>query len=72
MREFQPEARSDDPVREICRHAAEHDFDLICLAERKRSRAGKALFGSVTQDVRLSEDRPVLVCGDGSADSSAA
>ncbi|WP_121743130.1 universal stress protein [Natronorubrum halophilum] len=68
MREFQPEARSGDPVRDICHHAAEHDFDQIFLAGQKRSRAGKALFESVTQDVRLSEDRPVLVCGDGPDD----
>lgn len=67
--EFQLEERSGDPVEEIRRHAAEHDSDLICLAGRKRSPAGKALFGSVTQDVILSEDRPVLVCGDGPDDS---
>ncbi|UHQ98787.1 hypothetical protein HYG81_22805 (plasmid) [Natrinema zhouii] len=30
--EFQLEARSGDSVKEIRRHAAEHDSDLICLA----------------------------------------
>ncbi|MFC6719254.1 universal stress protein [Natrialbaceae archaeon GCM10025810] len=63
--EYQLEERSGDPAKEIPRHAAEHDVDLICLAGRKRSPAGKALFGSVTQSVILSVDRPVLVCGDG-------
>nr|WP_276414161.1 universal stress protein [Halomicroarcula sp. XH51] len=34
---------------------------MIVLAGRKRSPAGKALFGSVTQDVILGTDRSVLV-----------
>lgn len=70
--EFQLEERSGDPVKEIRRHAAEHDSDLICLAGRKRSPAGKALFGSVTQDVILSVDRPVLVCGGDGDDATEA
>jgi len=47
----------------ILRYAEEHDVDQICMGGRKRSPAGKALFGSVTQDVILGTDRPVLVCG---------
>ncbi|ARS89564.1 universal stress protein [Natrarchaeobaculum aegyptiacum] len=55
--------RSGEPGEEILTHAAENDVDLICLAGRKRSPTGKALFGSVTQDVILGTDRPVLIAG---------
>ena len=54
---------SGDPGSEILRYAAEYDVDQICVGGRKRSPAGKALFGSVTQDVILGTHRPVLVCG---------
>ncbi|SDY08816.1 universal stress protein [Halobellus clavatus] len=48
---------------EILRFADEYDVDQICVGGRKRSPTGKALFGSVTQDVILGTHRPVLVCG---------
>lgn len=54
---------SGDPVTEIVETAQEYDIDVIYLAGRKRSPAGKVLFGSVTQGVALSTDRPVLICG---------
>ncbi|WP_324664383.1 universal stress protein [Haloarcula sediminis] len=54
---------SGDPAEEILKHAKEHDVDQVCVGGRKRSPAGKALFGSVTQDVILGTNRPVLVCG---------
>jgi nucleotide-binding universal stress UspA family protein len=54
---------SGDPAKEVLRHAEERDVDQICVGGRKRSPAGKALFGSVTQDVILGTERPVLVCG---------
>lgn len=61
------EESSGDPGRAIIDLADERDADLICVAGRKRSPAGKALFGSVTQDVFLGTDRPVLlVSADGS------
>jgi len=53
---------SGDPGREIVELADELDADLICIGGRKRSPAGKALFGSVTQDVFLGTQRPVLLC----------
>lgn len=54
---------SGDPSTQILTYAAEKDVDLICVGGRKRSPTGKALFGSVTQDVILSTDLPVLVTG---------
>jgi nucleotide-binding universal stress UspA family protein len=54
---------SGSPAEEILRYAEEHDVDRICVGGRKRSPTGKALFGSVTQNVILDTHRPVLVCG---------
>lgn len=56
------EERSGDPATGIQRVAEEYDAEMICVAGRKRSPAGKAVFGSVTQDVILGTDRAVLVC----------
>jgi nucleotide-binding universal stress UspA family protein len=55
---------SGAPADAIIETADELDADLIVLAGRKRSPAGKALFGSVTQAVILNSNRPVLVAGD--------
>lgn len=66
--EYYLEERSGDPAEEILEHAEDRDVDLICLAGRKRSPAGKALFGSVTQSVILNTDRPVLVADDSSGE----
>lgn len=54
---------SGDPADEVLRVAPKYDVDQICVGGRKRSPTGKALFGSVTQDVILGTTRPVLVCG---------
>jgi nucleotide-binding universal stress UspA family protein len=54
---------SGDPATEILKYAEEYDVNQICVGGRKRSPAGKALFGSVTQEVILGTHRPVLVCG---------
>lgn len=54
---------SGSPPDEILQYADELDVDQICVGGRKRSPAGKALFGSVTQDVILGTHKPVLVCG---------
>ena len=59
---------SGDPADTIIDVADRIDADLIALAGRKRSPAGKALFGSVTQSVILNTDRPVLVAGERVAD----
>lgn len=55
--------QSGDPAAEILDLAEEGDFDLICLSGRKRTPAGKVLFGSVTQSVILGTERAVLVSG---------
>lgn len=55
--------RSGDPGEEIVDFAEEYDADLLCVAGRKRSPAGKLLFGSVTQTVLLQTDRPILLAG---------
>jgi nucleotide-binding universal stress UspA family protein len=54
---------SGDAVRTVLETADQTDADLLCLAPRKRTPTGKALFGSVTQQVILEGDRPVLVVG---------
>lgn len=53
---------SGDPATAIIDTADEIEADMICVAGRKRTPAGKVLFGSVTQAVILATDRPVLVC----------
>lgn len=53
---------SGDPAESIVATASELDVDAICVAGRKRSPAGKMLFGSVSQSVILNTERPVLTC----------
>lgn len=53
---------SGDPAQSIVDTAAELNVDAVCVAGRKRSPAGKMLFGSVSQSVILNTERPVLVC----------
>jgi len=57
---------SGDTTDDILDDAEEYDVDAIVLGGRKRSPAGKAIFGRVTQSVILNTDRPVVVTGDGS------
>lgn len=52
---------SGDTTRNILQMAEELDVDSISLAGRKRSPTGKALFGSIIQDVVFESDRPVLL-----------
>ena len=54
---------SGDTEDDILGEAEAYDVDSIVLGGRKRSPVGKALFGSVTQGVILSSDRPVVVTG---------
>lgn len=56
------EESSGEPAKAIIDMAEEIGADLIVVAGRKRSPTGKLLFGSVTQEVILSTEHPVLVC----------
>ncbi|WP_436346047.1 universal stress protein [Natronorubrum sp. FCH18a] len=50
-----------DITEEILAVAREIDADSIVMSGRKKSAAGKVLFGSVTQSVLLNADTPVTV-----------
>lgn len=52
-----------DPVEAILRVCNYVGADLIVMGGRKRSPLGSALFGSVSQQVTLEADRPVVVTG---------
>ena len=56
---------SGDTADDIIEDADAIEADLIAMGGRKRSPAGKVLFGSVTQEVLLNTDRPVVVTGGG-------
>lgn len=51
------------PADGILDLADDIDADLVVMGGRKRSPAGKVLFGSVTQSVLLNTDRTVAVTG---------
>jgi nucleotide-binding universal stress UspA family protein len=53
---------SGDVTEEVLERAREEDVDLVTLAGRRRSPAGKLLMGSVSQEVLLRSQRPVLFC----------
>ncbi|USZ68662.1 universal stress protein [Halorussus salilacus] len=55
--------RSGEPAATVLDVADRVDADCICVGGRRRSPAGKAIFGSVSQSVILQADRPVLVTG---------
>lgn len=47
-------------AKEVVAYAEEVDASYIVVAPRKRSPAGKAIFGSVAQSILLDADRPVV------------
>lgn len=50
-----------DAADSILDYAADHDARYVVVGPRKQSPTGKALFGSVSQDVLLNADCPVVV-----------
>ena len=58
--EFRIEPVSSDPARVLLDVAREVDADLIVLGLRRRSAVGKLVLGSVSQDVLLGAECPVL------------
>ncbi|WP_254840274.1 universal stress protein [Natronomonas marina] len=53
---------SGPPGEQVVAYAEETDADLVSVAGRNRSPAGKAVFGSVSQSVMLNTEIPVLYC----------
>lgn len=49
-----------DAADEVVRYADERSARYVVLGGRRRTPVGKAVFGSVTQDVLLQADRPVV------------
>lgn len=60
--EITAEGIGGDTAMALLDAAARYDADCLCVAGRKRSPTGKAIFGSVTQDVIMGAERPTLVC----------
>lgn len=60
QRRVQHVGRVGDVVEEILAAADKHDARYIVVGGRKRTPAGKALFGSATQSILLNADRPVV------------
>lgn len=58
--EVQVEESSGDAPAEIIDTATELGVDAICVGGRRRTPAGKALFGSVSQAVLLQSEVPVI------------
>lgn len=56
------ESGNNDAAETVLETATEYDADLIAVAGRKRSPTKKVVFGSVSQEIMLNTDRPVLVC----------
>lgn len=59
--EYDLERRHGDSADEIVDFVEEVDADLVVMAPRKRSSVGKAVFGSVAQNVLINTDRPTLI-----------
>lgn len=50
-----------DAAEEILRYASDQDARYIVVGPRRKSPTGKALFGSVSQQILLNSDCPVVV-----------
>lgn len=59
--EYEAVGAVGDEQNQILKKAEEHDCDHLFIAGEKRSPAGKAIFGDLTQSVILNFDGPVTV-----------
>lgn len=53
----------EEPTDFVLKTAEEVDADMICVGSRRRSPTGKALFGSVSQQIILRSEWPILLAG---------
>lgn len=60
MENVTPKGRVGEPVEEILAEAELDDARYLVIGGRKRTPVGKAIFGSVTQSILLTADRPVV------------
>jgi nucleotide-binding universal stress UspA family protein len=60
IEDFTPVGLVGYPAQEILAYADQVDARYVVLGGRKQSPVGKALFGSVAQEVVLNADRPVV------------
>lgn len=58
------QGRVGEPVTELLDEADRRDAQYVVVGGRKRSPAGKALFGSKTQSILLNSERPVVTVMD--------
>ncbi|QLG29600.1 universal stress protein (plasmid) [Halorarum halophilum] len=56
----EPRGRVGDPADEVLAEAADIDPEFLAVGGRRRSPVGKAIFGSVTQEILLSAECPVV------------
>jgi nucleotide-binding universal stress UspA family protein len=59
--DFSVAASTGDPAEEIVAYVESHDIDQVVTGARKQTPAGKALFGSVSQQVILQTDVPCTI-----------
>ncbi|QIO24935.1 universal stress protein [Haloarcula sp. JP-L23] len=61
--DYQLQQAQEEPTDFVLSTAAEVGADLICVGSRKKSPVGKALLGSVSQQLILRSDWPILLAG---------
>lgn len=61
LESYEAVGKIGDASRVILDYAADVDARYVVIGGRKRSPAGKVIFGSVTQSTLLNTDRPVVV-----------
>ena len=57
---FEAVGLEGNPAKEIMEYSTAQDAEYIVVSARKRSPVGQAVFGSVTQSLLLTADRPVV------------